>query len=420
MKTIIVVGLPGVGKTTLLERWQAQPDLPSTQFTVEQPERIFVERDLVLDRDGAYTPTGLSYREAELDHLRSPAADAACVRELNQWTDLIRAVEARSASPRRSGEQAEVPTVITVVDASSILKMARQFVALTGEDTTREGRSIHGRMGALLEGIFLADRVVLNKCDLVSDEERDRAEQLIHHFHADVPVIKTQFGDVPWQIVWTEATRAESRLAARRKLDDFHNAHPPKPGDPSLTDFFYRARRPFHPQRFEILLRKLLNPGICLRGYFWLATRMDWAGYILGTSSTLKLYGLGHWLASWPETGWSQTLRHDVRRQAIWDQAWGDRRQELWITAFPQFFEGLRAQLDAALLDDEEMKAGPEGWSEMTDPWPAWRFEFANHDPTASHGHDHAHDENGHCCGHSHDHAKPSLSHGDSTGSGGR
>lgn len=408
MKTILVVGLPGVGKTTLLERWQAQPDLPLTRFTVEQPERIFVERDLVLNYDGSYAPSGLNY-EAGLHQRLLPATNGSRVVELNQWSDLISTVEAISASGQATKPQVGIPTVVVVVDAPSLLKLARQFVALTDENSNREGRAVHAAMRALLEGVFLADWVVLNKCDVISDENKDRAEQLIHHFHPGVAVIKTQFADVPWQKIWASTPTIQDRSDACRKSEEFQRANPSQAGDPSLTDFFYRARRPFHPQRFESFLRKVLQPGICLRGYFWLATRMDWAGYILGTSSSVKLHGLGHWLVSQPKSEWSQALSDDSRREAIWDQTWGDRRQEIWITAFPPFFEGLREQLDAALLDDEEMAAAPETWRAMADPFPAWRFEIPHHDHSACCGHDHDHDEHGHCCEHAHDHAEPTM-----------
>ncbi len=427
MKTLLVLGLPGVGKTTLLERWQAQSGLPFTHFTVEQPERVFVERDLVLNRDGAYVPTGLNY-EAELNQPRLPIIDVSCVCEMDQWTDLISAVETRAASVLPSDEQAEVFTVITVVDASSILKLAREFVALTDKSNAPEERFVHGTMGSLLQGIFLADLVVLNKCDLVSNEERDRAEQLIRHFHAGVPVIKTRFADVPWEMVSALPEPVQSRAEARRKWDEFQQANPSKCGDPVLTDFVYRARRPFHPQRFESLVRHLLHPSICLRGYFWLATRMDWAGYLSGTFAAVKIYGIGHWLASRPETEWSQAMRQDPRRRALWDPFGGDRRQELWFTGFPGFLNGLRAQLDAALLNDEEMKAGPEAWAQISDPWPAWRFgdphHHHDHEPAhaesgldAKHEHHHGHDEHGHCCGHyhgpdqKHEHTQPTTSH---------
>lgn len=34
--------------------------------------------------------------------------------------------------------------------------------------------------------------------------------------------------------------------------------------------------------------------------------------------------------------------------------------------------ESLRRDFTACLLTDEEMEAGPEAWSQMTDPFPAW------------------------------------------------
>jgi G3E family GTPase len=406
MKTILVVGLPGAGKTELLERLKAQPDLPPTHFMVEQPERIFVERDLVLNQDHAYVPSGLNYG-TRLDHAPLPAGKFCEVRELDQWIDLTSAVEARTHS---SG----VTTVVAVVDAAFTLKLARQFVALTDDNLTSEARATHETMRALLEGVFLADWVVLNKCDILSGEDRERTEQLIRHFRADLPVIRTQFANVPWERIWNSVSMPDRVATARRRLEDFQRANPSKPGNVALTDFIYRARRPFHPQRFRELLSKFAKPGMCLRGYFWLASRMNWAGYILLTPSIGTLYGIGYWLAEQAETDWPEALRDDPRRRALWDPTWGDRRQELWMTAFPAQFEGMREQLDAALLNDDEMKAGPEAWRDMSDPLPKWQLDSHHHHHhghdhstccTGDHGHEHSHeDDHSECCGGAHGH----------------
>jgi hypothetical protein len=56
-----------------------------------------------------------------------------------------------------------------------------------------------------------------------------------------------------------------------------------------------------------------------------------------------------------------------------WDPQWGDRCQEVVWIGIDMDEAALRGMLDACLLTDEEMAAGPEGWTELEDPLPEWQ-----------------------------------------------
>jgi hypothetical protein len=87
--------------------------------------------------------------------------------------------------------------------------------------------------------------------------------------------------------------------------------------------------------------------------------------------------------------------------------AYGDRRQELALLGVDLDRAALEACLDACLLTDAEMAAGPEAWAAYADPFPAWEDAFDDEDHGHDHGHHHCHDHHhgGDCdCGHPHDH----------------
>jgi hypothetical protein len=63
-------------------------------------------------------------------------------------------------------------------------------------------------------------------------------------------------------------------------------------------------------------------------------------------------------------------------RQCIWldwHPQFADRRQQLVIIGIGMDEAALRRRLDACLLDSAEMQLGIEGWSDLPDPFPAWR-----------------------------------------------
>mmetsp|Transcript_30354 Transcript_30354/g.48690 ORF Transcript_30354/g.48690 Transcript_30354/m.48690 type:complete len:117 (-) Transcript_30354:92-442(-) len=57
---------------------------------------------------------------------------------------------------------------------------------------------------------------------------------------------------------------------------------------------------------------------------------------------------------------------------ADFQDPWGDRRIELVIIGVDMDQEAIVKELDVCLLNDEEMKAGPEAWGKYVDTFPAF------------------------------------------------
>lgn len=58
--------------------------------------------------------------------------------------------------------------------------------------------------------------------------------------------------------------------------------------------------------------------------------------------------------------------------RGVWDDAYGDRRQELVFIGIRMNVTDMRARLDACLLSGEEIAQGAEAWAGMPDPVPRW------------------------------------------------
>src|SRR5207237_1600372 len=167
--------------------------------------------------------------------------------------------------------------------------------------------------------------------------------------------------------------------------------------DKRITAFGYRARRPFHPERFWNLLQQGRNGVFRAKGFFWLATRMDEVGGLNLAGSELHCASASAWWAARDQT--TRESEMPERTRAEWKEPFGDCRQSFAVMGLDVDRATLQSPLDACLLTDAEMAGGPDSWKELSDSFPSWSL----HPHVHHHNHecdDHHGPEDHDCCHH--------------------
>src|SRR2546423_1118716 len=182
----------------------------------------------------------------------------------------------------------------------------------------------------------------------------------------------------------------------RRLLDGEMSA---SGGDDKRTAFGYRARRPFHPERFWALLQKGLPGLFRAKGFFWLGTRMDEVGGLNLAGPEVQCASAGHWWAARDAHARDRDMPERTRKE--WQEPFGDRRQSFAVMALGIHKSTVQQQLDECLLTDDEMAGGADSWRSFADPFSSWsaHVHTHQHDHECDHDHDHGSDEHD-CCGH--------------------
>lgn len=276
---------------------------------------------------------------------------------------------------------ARLDTMVTVVDAVRFLadwqsddELRERAMALDEGDQ----RTI---ADLLVEQVEFADVLVLSKTDLVTAASLDRLEAMLRHLNPDAQVLRADHGRVPVRrIMGTGLFAFEKAAQAPGWLKELRGEHVPESVAFGVSSFVYRARRPFHPTRFWDLLHSegLEWRGVLRsKGFFWLATRMaltcSWSQ--AGGSATCE--GAGAWYAALPREHWDVDEETEEQIARDWAEPWGDRRQELVFIGADMNEPALRDALDAALLDETEMRDGEDRWARLADPFPDWLLAAA-------------------------------------------
>ena len=216
-----------------------------------------------------------------------------------------------------------------------------------------------------------ASLIVLNKCDLLEDKERQACTNLLRSNNPDAQIIETAYGEVPPEICSSRATPQELGLEVeqrpKRKPLDATGAE--------LAAALYRVHRPFHPGRFWDWFNAD-HPGLLrVKGLIWLATRNLVVGGVSRTRWQNSCGAAGIWWAALPREEWPQEPEALMRMQETWREPYGDRRQELILIGDAALLTNMNCQLDACLLTEEEYARPLQEWASLPDPFPAWDVE---------------------------------------------
>lgn len=270
---------------------------------------------------------------------------------------------------------ADLDTMVTVVDAVNFLKDydEAKYLQETGESLGDEDeRSV---ADLLVDQVEFADVILVSKTDLASDDDVNRLTAILETLNTQARIIPIANGIVDIDdVLSTGSFNFERAQQAPGWLAEMRGEHVPETEEYGIASFGYEARRPFHPEKFFAFLHGTEKYGKLLRskGYFWLATRPQYAGQ-WSQAGGIARYGFGgmFWSAV-PRSRWPDDPEYLESIQSSWVEPFGDMRQELVFIGQGLDEQRVRAALDACLLSDDEMLAGRAFWETLPDPFPAW------------------------------------------------
>ncbi len=273
---------------------------------------------------------------------------------------------------------AELDTMVTVVDGFNFLKdySSRDFIAQRGESMGEEDeRTV---VDLLVEQIEFCDVLVLNKTDLLNQDEIGRLEGILKAFNPRAKIIHSQFSKVPLDSVMnTGLFNFEAAEDAPGWLKELRGEHVPESEEYGISSFVYKARKPFHPQRLFDYIGQEWPGVIRSKGNFWIASRpeccINWSQ--AGAISRNELAGF--WWAATPKEHWPDDADQLAGIKKRWQEPFGDRQQELVIIGINMDKNQLIAEFDRCLLTPTEMLLGDmgeymQGWKALSDPFPLW------------------------------------------------
>lgn len=387
----VLSGFLGAGKTTLLNHIlnnregrrvavivndmsevNIDADLVNQEVTLNRAEERLVEMSngciCCTLREDLLVAVGELARENRFDYLVIESTG------ISEPLPVAETFTFRDAAGVSLSDLARLDTLVTVVDAVNFptdLERADEL-AERGESLGPDDQRTLADL--LIDQVEFADVIVVNKIDLVGGAERTRLIHALRQLNRHAEILTASFGQVPLdQVIDTGRFDFERAATAPGWLQELRGSHTPETEEFGIASFVYRARRPFHPERFLAAMQEDW-PGTVLRakGFFWLATRPDWAGQWSQAGGLMRHGPAGIWWSAVSREHWPAHPEQRARVEADCEGEYGDRRQEIVFIGQHLVPEAIAERLDACLLDDTEMAGGPDRWRRLPDPFPAW------------------------------------------------
>ena len=273
---------------------------------------------------------------------------------------------------------ANLDTMVTVVDAVNFLndydeaKYLQDTGESLGEDDERSVTDL------LIEQVEFADVILVSKVDLVETSEIQRLSAILRTLNTEAKIIPITKGQVEIdEVLDTRLFSFEKAEQAAGWLKEMRGDHIPETEEYGIGSFAYKARRPFHPEKFHDFLHTTERFGKLIRskGYFWLASRPQFAGQ-WSQAGGIAHYGFAgmFWMAV-PRENWPTDPDSLEAINQLWVEPFGDMRQELVFIGQDLDQAGMTQALNTCLLSEEEMLEGKAMWMSLPDPFPAWSEE---------------------------------------------
>lgn len=387
----VLSGFLGAGKTTLLNHILNNREGRRVAVIVNDMSEVNIDAALVRDGGAELSRTDEKLVEMsngcicctlredlllEVDRLAKEGRFDQLVIESTGISEPLPVAETftfEGEDGRCLGEVARLDTMVTVVDAFNFLRdySSQDSIQSRGESLGEEdARTV---VDLLIEQIEFCDVLVLNKIDLINEPERERLMAILNSLNPRARIETAEFGKVPLErVLNTGLFDFEEASRAPGWLQELRGTHTPETEEYGIGNFVYRARRPFHPQRFLELVESEWLGVVRSKGFFWLANFPTLAGSWSQAGAVARYHVAGYWWASMPPERWPEDPEAVALIKEKWDERVGDARQELVLIGMDMDEAALRARFDACLLSDEEMASGPSTWTTWTNPFSDW------------------------------------------------
>ena len=271
---------------------------------------------------------------------------------------------------------ARLDTMVTVVDAFNFLKDYDDAKYLQDTDESLGEDDERSVADLLVDQVEFSDVILISKIDLVDQSDLHKLKGILRSLNTTAKIIPITKGQVEIDdVLNTGLFNFDKAQEAPGWLKEMRGDHTPETEEYGISSFTFVARRPFYPDKFYEFVHNTNKFGKLIRskGYFWLGSRLEYAGQWSQAGGIARYGFAGMFWKSVPKQNWPTDEESLKIIKQNWEEPFGDMRQELVFIGQGLDKDAMIGALENCLVTEDDLLKGEEFWTTLNDPFPPWQ-----------------------------------------------
>ncbi|WP_395092363.1 CobW family GTP-binding protein [Vaginella massiliensis] len=276
-------------------------------------------------------------------------------------------------------------TLVTVVDAYNFFNNFGTDEVIYDRGLTADKNDNRPIVNLLIDQIEFSNVIVLNKTDLVEEEELLKIKVLLEKLNPGAKIIPSTFANINIEEIlntnlfdFEKAQDMDAWVQAIESVDHSEHHQHDCAGENcthhdhlhekfGIKSFVFRSQIPFHAERFLSYLNNQFPSTVYrTKGLLWLANRPDDAIFLSQAGGSIRIDPAGVWWSAMPEEERKQFADYQINKEDIekkWSPLWGDRIIELVFIGFDMDQQKIEKELAACQLNEDEIAKWQTQWN---------------------------------------------------------
>lgn len=263
---------------------------------------------------------------------------------------------------------AKLDTMVTVIDGLNFYKDYMEAIDLNDRNMGLGPDDERTITDLLISQIEFANVLIINKLDLISEEEKILLKGIIHKLNPKAKILESLKSKIDVkEILNTNSFNFEEAMNNPGWMLELRGEETKETEEYGISSFVFREQRPFHPERLWGFLTCLPQEIVRSKGFFWIATDSAVVGLWSQAGRSSIIEPRGQWLASMEISDWEVDAEELETVKKTWHKDYGDRVQEIVFIGQKLLTTKLRSDIEVklqeALLTDKELDLGKAYWA---------------------------------------------------------
>ena len=256
-----------------------------------------------------------------------------------------------------ASEQYNLPAICrldNVVSVVDTLRLAKEFS--DGDGLLKDNIEDDDIENLIIQQIEFCTKIILNKCDQVTEEEKNKVKAVIKKLQPEAEILEAEFGKVPInKIMGTNSFDFDKACASAgwmKELEkDEEEEEEGETEEYGIGTFVYYRRKPLVRSKFRSFVNNMPRNIIRSKGIMWYSNDNDYMYIFEQAGPQSSSYKADVWIYTLPEEDKKQYISENPDIKKDWDEKVGDRMVKLVFIGQKMDKEMITNALDNCLDD---------------------------------------------------------------------